>query len=122
MSSWAWKSGGLTAGTAYSTSKGAVTSLTFSVARQYAGDGITCNGVAPCYVFSPMIMEQLTACGCVGDHTHVSVALDFGRTIPIFSHHIRLFSSEIPSKALKRCAILSPTIAFAPASAGREAR
>ena len=59
MSSWAWKSGGLTAGTAYSTSKGAVTSLTFSVARQYAEEGITCNAIAPCYVFSPMIMEQV---------------------------------------------------------------
>jgi short-subunit dehydrogenase len=34
MSSWAWKSGGLTAGTAYSTSKAAITGLTFSTARE----------------------------------------------------------------------------------------
>ena len=60
MSSWAWKSGGLTAGTAYSSSKAAVVGLTFSLARQFAADGITVNGVAPCYVFSRMIMEQLT--------------------------------------------------------------
>ena len=60
MSSWAWKSGGLTAGTAYSSSKAAVVGLTFSLARQFASDGITVNGVAPCYVFSKMIMEQLT--------------------------------------------------------------
>ena len=33
----------------------------FSVARQYADQGVTCNGIAPCYVFSPMIMEQLSA-------------------------------------------------------------
>jgi 3-oxoacyl-[acyl-carrier protein] reductase len=44
ITSWAWKSGGLTAGTAYSASKGAMTSLTFSVARQYVEDGVTCNG------------------------------------------------------------------------------
>jgi 3-oxoacyl-[acyl-carrier protein] reductase len=61
LSSWAWKSGGLTAGTVYTTSKGAVTSLTFSVARQYADKGITCNAIAPCYVMSKMVSEQLTA-------------------------------------------------------------
>ena len=60
MSSWAWKSGGLTAGTAYSSSKAAMVGLTFSLARQYAGHGITVNAIAPCYVFSPMISEQLT--------------------------------------------------------------
>jgi len=61
LSSWAWKSGGLTAGTAYSASKAAVIGLTFSLARQFASAGVTVNAVAPCYVFSPMIMEQLTA-------------------------------------------------------------
>lgn len=61
LSSWAWKSGGLTAGTVYTTSKGAVTSFTFSVARQYADKGITCNAIAPCYVMSKMVSEQLTA-------------------------------------------------------------
>jgi len=61
LSSWAWKSGGLTAGTVYTTSKGAVTSFTFSIARQYAAAGITCNGIAPCYVMSPMVTEKLTA-------------------------------------------------------------
>ena len=61
LSSWAWKSGGLTAGTAYSASKAAMVGLTFSLARQFAASGVTVNSVAPCYVFSPMIMEQLTA-------------------------------------------------------------
>ena len=61
LSSWAWKSGGLTAGTAYSASKAALVGLTFSLARQFASSGVTINAVAPCYVFSPMIMEQLTA-------------------------------------------------------------
>ena len=59
LSSWAYKSGGLTAGTAYSASKAAMVGLTFSLARQFASSGVTVNAVAPCYVFSPMIMEQL---------------------------------------------------------------
>jgi 3-oxoacyl-[acyl-carrier protein] reductase len=60
MSSFAAKSGGLTAGTAYSVSKAALIGLTFSVARETAGDGITVNAIAPAYVMSPMISEQLT--------------------------------------------------------------
>lgn len=61
LSSWAWKSGGLTAGTAYSASKAALVGLTFSLARQFAADGVTVNAVAPCYVSSPMITAQLSA-------------------------------------------------------------
>ena len=34
--------------------------LTFSSARELTGTGITANAVAPAYVVSPMIMEQLT--------------------------------------------------------------
>lgn len=53
------KTGGLTAGTAYATSKGALVSLTFSLAREAAAHGITVNGIAPAYVNTPMI-EGLT--------------------------------------------------------------
>jgi len=55
------KTGGLTAGTAYSTSKGALTSLTFSLARELAASGVTVNGISPAYVKTPMVTKQLTA-------------------------------------------------------------
>jgi 3-oxoacyl-[acyl-carrier protein] reductase len=55
------KTGGLTAGTAYSTSKGALTSLTFSLARELAPYGVTVNGISPAYVKTPMVTQQLTA-------------------------------------------------------------
>lgn len=60
ISSYAAKCGGLTAGTAYSVSKSAVVGLTFSVARETAAQGITANAIAPAYVMSPMISQQLT--------------------------------------------------------------
>jgi 3-oxoacyl-[acyl-carrier protein] reductase len=53
------KTGGLTAGTAYSVSKGALTSLTYSLARELAPHGVTANGISPAYVKTPMITEQL---------------------------------------------------------------
>jgi 3-oxoacyl-[acyl-carrier protein] reductase len=54
------KTGGLTAGTAYTTSKGGMSALTFSLAREVAADGVTVNGIAPAYIKTPMVMEQLT--------------------------------------------------------------
>lgn len=60
ITSMAAKTGGITAGTAYSASKGAMQSLTFSLARETVRDGVTVNGIAPAYVRTPMVMEQLT--------------------------------------------------------------
>ena len=60
MSSYAAKCGGLTAGTAYSVSKTAMIGLTYAIAREVAGDGVTSNAVAPAYVMSRMISEQLS--------------------------------------------------------------
>ena len=56
----AWKSGGLTSGTAYSSSKAGMVGLTFTVAKEVAEFGVTVNGIAPAYVMSPMVMDQLT--------------------------------------------------------------
>ncbi|MBL8672159.1 MAG: SDR family oxidoreductase [Alphaproteobacteria bacterium] len=56
----AMKSGGITAGTAYTASKGGLSALTFSIAREVAGDGITVNGIAPAYIKTPMVTEQLS--------------------------------------------------------------
>jgi 3-oxoacyl-[acyl-carrier protein] reductase len=53
------KTGGLTAGTAYTTSKGGLTALTLSLARESAGDGVTANGISPAYIKTPMVTEQL---------------------------------------------------------------
>jgi 3-oxoacyl-[acyl-carrier protein] reductase len=58
--SFAMKSGGLTAGTAYTASKGALQALTFSLARESVAFGVTVNGIAPAYVRTPMVEEQLT--------------------------------------------------------------
>jgi 3-oxoacyl-[acyl-carrier protein] reductase len=60
ITSLAAKSGGITAGLAYTVSKGGLISLTFSLAAETASSGVTVNGIAPAYVRTPMVTEQLS--------------------------------------------------------------
>ena len=60
VSSLAAKTGGLTAGTAYSVSKGALSALSFSLARESAAFGVTVNAISPAYVNTPMVTEGLS--------------------------------------------------------------
>ena len=59
VGSLAAKTGGLTSGTAYAASKGAVSSLTFSLARELASSGVTVNAVAAAYVKTPSVTEEM---------------------------------------------------------------
>ena len=59
VGSLAGKSGGIVAGSAYAASKGAVASLTYSLAREAAAFGVTVNAVAPAFVKTPTVTEQM---------------------------------------------------------------
>jgi 3-oxoacyl-[acyl-carrier protein] reductase len=57
--SMAMKTGGLSAGTAYTASKGGLGALTLALARETAGTGVTVNGIAPAHVRTRMITDLL---------------------------------------------------------------
>ena len=57
FSSVAGQVGGILAGAHYAAGKAAVISLTKSVAKLYAADGIRCNAIAPCGVVTEMLHE-----------------------------------------------------------------
>lgn len=60
ISSLVVKTGGLTAGTGYAASKGGMTTLTLSIARESARFGVTANGIAPAYIKTPMVTDFLS--------------------------------------------------------------
>ena len=61
VSSFGAKTGGLSPLPAYAASKGGVISLTFSFAREFAPYGVTCNALAPTFVKTQMLTEQVSA-------------------------------------------------------------
>jgi 3-oxoacyl-[acyl-carrier protein] reductase len=93
ISSYAWKSGGLTAGTGYAVSKAALVGLTFSTARELASAGVTANAIAPAYVVSPMIMEQLSE----EDRNRQLAAIPVGRLCEPeeVAHAVRFLASPL---------------------------
>jgi 3-oxoacyl-[acyl-carrier protein] reductase len=93
IASYAWKSGGLTAGTAYAVSKAALVGLTYSTARELAPVGVTANAIAPAYVVSPMIMEQLSE----EDRNRQLAAIPVGRLCEPeeVAHAVRFLASPL---------------------------
>jgi len=61
VASFAAKTGGLSPTPSYAASKGGMVTLTYSFARQFAPFGITCNAIAPAFVKTQMVTEQLSA-------------------------------------------------------------
>lgn len=60
VASFAAKTGGLSPMPSYAASKGGVVSLTYSFAREYAPFGVTCNAIAPTFVKTQMVTEQVS--------------------------------------------------------------
>jgi len=76
VSSFAGRSGGLLAGTAYSLSKAAMIGLTFSLAREFGPKGISTNAVAPAFVRSEMMARNF---GTPEDETRLVAAIPLQR-------------------------------------------
>jgi len=91
--SFAAKCGGITAGTAYSVSKSAMIGLTFSLAAETAGMGVTVNGIAPAYVRTPMVTKQLSE----AQRQAVVAQIPVGRYCEPeeFAHVVRFLSSPL---------------------------
>jgi len=93
VTSAAAKTGGPDIGTAYATSKGALAALTLALAREVAASGITVNGIAPAYVKTPALMEQMTE----AQRRHILAQIPVGRFCEPeeFAHAVRFLASPL---------------------------
>lgn len=93
VSSLAAKTGGLTAGTAYAVSKGAMCALTFSLARESAAFGVTVNAISPAYVKTPMVTEGLNE----AQRNAILATIPVGRFCEPeeFAHVVRFLASPL---------------------------
>lgn len=92
VSSYAAKSGGVTAGTAYAASKGGMISLTFSLAAETVKQGITVNGIAPAWVKTPMVTDLPEA-----EQARTISKIPVGRFCEPeeFAHIVRFLASDL---------------------------
>ena len=87
------KTGAAGAGPAHAASKGALASLTFSLARECAPHGVTVNAVAPAYVKSPLVTEQLND----AQRRQILAQIPVGRFCEPeeFAHAVRFLASPL---------------------------
>jgi len=93
VTSLAAKTGGADTGTADATSKGALAALTRTLAREVAAHGITVNGIAPAYVKTPALTEQMTE----AQRRHILAQIPVGRFCEPeeFAHAVRYLASPL---------------------------
>ncbi len=93
VTSLAAKSGGADTGTAYATSKGALAALTIALAREVAVHGVTVNGIAPAYVKTPALSEQMTE----AQRRQILAQIPVGRFCEPeeFAHAVRFLASPL---------------------------
>jgi 3-oxoacyl-[acyl-carrier protein] reductase len=93
VTSLAAKTGGADTGTADATSKGALAALTRTLAREVATHGITVNGIAPAYVKTPTLTEQMTE----AQRRHILAQIPVGRFCEPeeFAHAVRYLASPL---------------------------
>ena len=93
VTSLAAKGGGPAGGIAYATSKGALTALTFSLAREAASQGVTVNAIAPAFVMTPSVAEQLNE----AQRRQILARIPAGRFCEPeeFAHAVRFLASPL---------------------------